>query len=315
MNLFKKISAVIVLSVMIFVLLAPGLSAASGVTITDLKIIKLPIKTVLYEDDDWIYGTWDVEEDNPSVPLLMPSDKISFTHNPCGGKYPTRGMLDMTGLVIEVSYSDGSKKQMTYTETINKNGYYKANILVSPKGGKSYFVGTNTMEVYLEENVHCYDSFDVEFVSKENKPYFGVKEGSTAIISSGGYITGLKTSLSANQLFTEFLEYKNVEVSVKKIQSSFKFIGTGSVVTVKYPDGRQEQYTIIIYGDVDGNSMITSADTSMISDYTAGGEVLSEVQSKAANIDGMRFLNASDVSAISEVVNGANLNQADPSKS
>ena len=313
MNLFKKITAAISAFILIFAFFLPCFSASAAVKATEIKILQLPVKTVIYEEDDWVYGTWDVDEDRPHEPFLLPSTKISFTHNPCGGIYPTRGMLDMTGLVIEVYYSDGSKKEMTYTEALNKNGYYQANILVSPKGGKEYFVGTNTMVVYLAEKT-CFADFEVEFVSKENKPYFGVKEGSTAAINSRGYITGLSTSLSAKQLLTEFLDYKNVEVSVSKVSSSYKFYGTGSTVNVKYPDGHEELYTVIIYGDVDGNAVTDSADTALISNYLSGS-TLNSVQLSAANVDGMRNVSASDLVILATAIISDGINQVSPSVS
>ena len=317
MKMFKKAIAVVLSFVMIVAVFAPNFLASAKTTITDIKIIQLPVKTVLYQDEDWVYGIWDADEGTPTNPALLPSEKISFTHNPCGGIYPDRGMLDMTGLVIRIYYSDESTVDMEYKETKTKTGYYKANILVSPKGGVSYFVGTNTMEVYLAENKKCYDSFDVEFVEKAPvaEPSFKVKEGSTAVIDNNGYITGLKTALSAKELLNDFLEYDNVEVSVTKAQSSSKYLGTGSTVTVKYPDGHEETYTIVIYGDVDGNALVDSVDVSTISTEAEIGGVLNAVQTKAANIDGMRRVTSSDLALIAMASEKGGLNQVNPSES
>lgn len=317
MKTIKKATAVILSLIMVAALFVPTFYAATGPTITDIEITRLPVKTVLYQGEDWIYGTWNVDEGNPGNPILIPSEKISFTHNPCGGIYPDRGMLDMTGLAIRIYYSDGTTVDMEYKETKAKTGYYKANILVSPKGGVSYFVGTNTMEVYLAENKKCYDSFDVEFVEEkpEPEPSFKVKEGSTAVIDNNGYITGLKTALLAKELLTDFLEYDNVEVSVAKAQSSAKFLGTGSTVIVKYPDGHEDIYTIIIYGDVDGNSLIDSVDIATVSSEVQLGGMLNAAQTKAANVDGMRRIAATDIVAISSAAETGILNQVNPSES
>ena len=314
MKSIKKTIAIILSFVIIFSVFALCFSTSAKATITDIKIVQLPVKTVFYKDKDWIYGIWTTDESAPNTPILVESDKISFTHNPCSGNYPDRGMLDMTGLVIEVSYSDGTTKEIEYTETLGKTGFYKANILVSPKGGVSYFTGVNTMEVYLAENKRCYDSFDIELV-EEKTACFGAKEGSTAVIDKNRFITGLKPELSAKQLLNEFLEYENVEISVSKALPSSKYIGTGSTVTVKYPDGHEELYTVIIYGDVDGNSFIDSLDVSVISYEVAVGGTLNAAQTRAANIDGMRGIASTDLTMITRASDTGLLNQVDPSSS
>ena len=135
-------------------------SFAADKKIKSIKIINQPVKTDFYKDTDWVYGLWDVNESTSKVELVS-STKISFTHNPCGGIYPERGMIDMTGLKIEVTYSDNSKTTMTYTETKNKTGFYSANILASPKGGKEFFIGTNTIVVYLKQDTSKQASYNI----------------------------------------------------------------------------------------------------------------------------------------------------------
>lgn len=136
-------------------------SAGANKTIKGLKIVSKPYKTDFYKDTDWVYGVWETSETNPPKSTLLKSDKISFTHNPGSGMYPERGMLDMTGLKIEVTYSDGSKSTITYAESKTKAGFYSANIAASPKGGKEYFIGTNTIEVYLTADYRYYDSYTI----------------------------------------------------------------------------------------------------------------------------------------------------------
>ena len=74
-------------------------SFAADKKIKSLKIVSQPVKTVFYKDTDWVYGTWDASEGSSKDVTLKSSKKISFTHNPCGGIYPERGMIDMTGLI------------------------------------------------------------------------------------------------------------------------------------------------------------------------------------------------------------------------
>lgn len=159
----KKVFSLILSFVMAFSILSLNTVAANP-KIKSLKIVTKPTKTEFYQNTDWVYGVWDINESTGKV-TKVESDKISFTHNAGCGNYPERGMIDMTGLKIEVTYTDGTKKTIEYKETKGKNGLYTANILASPQGGKGYFVGTNTVEVYLSEDTSKYDTYTVKLIA------------------------------------------------------------------------------------------------------------------------------------------------------
>ncbi|MCQ2479133.1 MAG: dockerin type I repeat-containing protein [Clostridia bacterium] len=202
----KKVISVILAIAMIFSIC--GLySYAAGKKIQSLKIVTKPTKVDFYKDTDWVYGTWTDVEGQPGKYKLVPSTKyISFTYNPCGGIYPERGMIDMRGLKIEVVYTDGTKETMTYTETKNKMGFYNANILVSPKDGKEFFIGANTMEVYLKGDPYKFDSYKINIHGETAPPAqakTGDVNGDKKVNSSDAlmiqqYIVGI-ISLSADQ--------------------------------------------------------------------------------------------------------------------
>lgn len=306
---FKKITAVI-LSLAVFFSVCSAYSYAAGRKMTGIKIITPPVKTVFEENTDWIRGTWETDEDTKEI-SLFPSQKISFTHNAGYGAYPDRGMIDMTGLTVEVSYSDGTTSVMEYREMTNSLGNIYANILVSPKGGKEYFIGTNTLEVYLADDTKYYDSYDIEIV--EGRPLI---ESQTAVIDYDRHcITGLNTYLSKAQL-EEYLTFNAAEIKFTRIDSSSRFYGTGSTITVTSADGRQETYTIVIYGDVDGDSSISNEDISLVSLFLEDNSVLDSYEQKAADIDGMKRITIDDLAALMNVVSsGDELNQTDPSDS
>lgn len=141
-------------------------SFAAEKKIKSLKIVTAPTKTVFYKNTDWVYGLWDINESGKGKVTLKSSDKISFTHNPGGGTYPERGMIDMSGLEIEVTYTDNSKTRIKYKETKNSAGFYTSNIAVAPKDGKDFFIGTNTLEVYLTEDYHYYDTYKIKITDE-----------------------------------------------------------------------------------------------------------------------------------------------------
>ena len=126
---------------------------------------------------------------------------------------------------------------------------------------------------------------------------------------------GLKTQLTNKELLTEFLAYEGVTVTVKKALSSAKYLGTGSTVTVTWADGKVDVYTIIIYGDIDGNGMVNATYVTIVSSSVSGSGTLTSIQQQAANVDGVRRVTSTDTIAIQKVVNGGTpFNQVDPSK-
>ncbi len=306
MNTVKKIISVLMSAVLILGICS-AYSFAAAPKITGLKIISLPKKTTFIQGDDWIYGIWEQSETERGKATLVTSPKISMTHNPGGGIYPDRGMLDMSGLVIEVSYSDGTLKEIEYCETLSKSGFYAANILVSPKRG--YSLGTNIMEVYLQQDTSYYDSYEIEIIGSQP---FEPSEDSTAIIDKNNYITGLKTAMTKSELESYFSNNSNAEIIYSKSIRNSKYYGTDSTLTLKYEDGQTKTYTVVIYGDIDGNGITNSDDIAGIVDFIAGGS-MTEAQLLAANVDGMRRITENDIAVLADAISGNEINQIDPS--
>lgn len=305
MSRFKKIVSVILAAAVVFSI-CTAYPAAATAKVSGIKILSLPVKTELYRGEDWIYGLWNTDNVTNAIKLVE-SSQISFTHNPCGGIYPERGMLDMSGLVIEVSYSDGTTKQMAYKETTNSSGRISANILVSPKGGKEYFVGTNTMEVYLSSAPKYYDSFDVEFI--DNQTQKDITSDTAVIDYEYLYIYGLETNLTADRLLNYYIDANGAEITLKKTNRSYKYYGTGSTVTVTQADGSSRVYTIIIFGDADGNGIINMNDISFTGKAVLDSSELSDAQIKAVNLDGIRRITQNDVSYVSRIAADNELDQ------
>lgn len=158
MKIIKKLTAVVLCAVMMLSLFAVDGFAAS---IKKIEIVKLPTKTTFYQGADWKYGYWQYPEGDGFGTFIPRDGLITFMH--WGGYfsyYQDRGMLDMTGLVVKVTYSDGKTKEVAYKETVNKNGVIQQNILASPRGGE-YKLGKNTIEIYFKENYNVYTSYTI----------------------------------------------------------------------------------------------------------------------------------------------------------
>lgn len=171
-----------------------------------MKIITLPNRTTFFKGTDWNYGVYDLPEEG--LGEFMPGGtKISFMHN--GGydsRYAERGMLDMTGLVVEVTYSDGSKKNVTYEET-KKNNYIGQNICVSPS--KAWALGENTAEIYFTSNIDVYTTFKVNLLNFDlGDVNNDGKVNSTDALLVLQYSVKLKT-LSATQLLYADMDFNS----------------------------------------------------------------------------------------------------------
>lgn len=185
MGLFKKVVAILVAIIMVFCTFGSFAQAASP-TITKLEITKLPNKLTFYQGTDWDYGFWNaIFTDDDTIWSWKPGSKISFLLNPGSPPFPERGMIDMTGLEIKITYSDGKTKTVVYKETIAPSGVKYANIYYATKGGKDFVLGKNTLEVYVTENVKFYDTYEIEIVKDSSpKPIMGDVDNNGIINSS-----------------------------------------------------------------------------------------------------------------------------------
>lgn len=147
--------------------LASVVSASAAAKITAVKIVSYPTKTVFVQGTDWDYGYYDMPEGYGLGKFVKQDGMISFHHN--GGyysHYSDRGMIDMTGLVVKVTYSDGTSENIAYKET--KSGIsVSQNILASPKG--DYKLGENIIEIYFKSNTKVYDSYKITLVTASTK--------------------------------------------------------------------------------------------------------------------------------------------------
>lgn len=163
MKTFKRIVSLTMVVIMMLSLLTINSQAAS---ITKIEVITSPTKTTFVKGTDWKYGHWSYPEGD-GYGTFVPDDKnITFMHQ--GGyfsRYQDRGMLDMNGLVVKVTYSNGSTKNIAYKETKHSNGVVEQNIYYSPAGGE-FKLGENTIEVYFMENMNVYGTYKINIVEK-----------------------------------------------------------------------------------------------------------------------------------------------------
>ena len=144
--------------------------------------------------------------------------------------------------------------------------------------------------------------------------YFQANADSTCVID-GNLIYGLETRLSASKLKSTYLDYEGVTLTVTGVKG--RYLGTGSTVTVAYPDGTTEVYTIVIFGDMDGDGQVNTNDLNNFGAYITKNTTLTDAQKKAMNLDNdaRKRLNTNDLLRLqSAVSSGAIINQVNPAQ-
>ena len=141
---------------------------------------------------------------------------------------------------------------------------------------------------------------------------FELKNGASYRKSGGvTYIKGLDAGLRETALKSTYFEMENVNVTITKAVTG-RYIGTGSTVTVTDLDGNTiGEYVILIYGDVNGDGMITTRDTTEIENQVMNVGSLTAAGMLAANVNGDRMVTVADGKLIKDVVSGTGvLNQS-----
>lgn len=147
--------------------LIPIVSAATSPKITAVKILTYPNKTEFVQGTDWDYGYYDMPEGGGLGTFVPLEGLITFKYH--GGyytRYADRGMIDMRGLVVKITYSDGSTRTESFKETVS-GVQVTQNIYASPK--KEYALGSNVIEVYFKSNMKARDTYTINIVTKPIK--------------------------------------------------------------------------------------------------------------------------------------------------
>ena len=143
----------------------------------------------------------------------------------------------------------------------------------------------------------------LELKTPEQVAKFELKNGAKYKTSGGvTYIIGLRTGLTDSALKSNFFVMENVSVSIKKVMG--RTVGTGTKITVKstLDNSVIGEYVILIYGDINGDGMITMLDSSILLSYLNKGATFTAVQKLAANVNGDRYVNFVDVRMLNNVI-------------
>jgi len=140
-------------------------------------------------------------------------------------------------------------------------------------------------------------------VTENTEPEIDIVDGSTAIIDENGFISGI------NECSTDINEYLKVENGTIEYEFSndYEQLGTGTVVNVFDSEGNHfASYTIVIFGDYNGDGVADSEDTTYFS-AIANFEIFDyfdyEHLFMAADVNGDGVVDAMDEDDMNAVAN------------
>lgn len=132
--------------------------------------------------------------------------------------------------------------------------------------------------------------------------------------NTNGYINGISPGTTANTMISKLKDAKNVsivDINGKGISGNIK-LGTGNVITVTDKDGKTKyNYTVVMYGDVNGDGIITASDYVKIKNHILGKSKITGAPLKSADSNKNGSITASDYVVIKNYILGkTNISQA-----
>lgn len=130
----------------------------------------------------------------------------------------------------------------------------------------------------------------------------------TAAVKDGEYLIGLEQGLTKAAFERSFCNYENVTLTYSNMAVR-RTIGTGTVITVTSdsdPSNVIAEYTVLIFGDIDGDGYIDVNDLKIAGAACSGAIAkLEGAQEKAADITGRRAgFDEADVEVLTEILRG-----------
>lgn len=185
----------------------------------------------------------------------------------------------------------------------------KAGLVWAGGGSECVILGNNCNNT--NNNTNNNNSNTTSIVVNKGNNYYINKLG---VNNSGGYVNGISVGTTVNTIVSKLSTAKNVSVvnaQGKGIVGNAK-IGTGSKVIVTDMDGKTKYtYTVVLYGDVNGDGNITASDYVIIKNYIMKKTNLSGVSLRGADSNKNGTVTASDYVVIKNYIMGrTNISQS-----
>lgn len=247
-----------------------------------------------------------VYEDMPDTPCAAPTGDGSPDNRLSTLKVGNYNLTpsfnnDTANYSVVVPYSTSS---VTITAT-PKNGKAK----VSGAGTVQLKVGSNTVKITVTAENGSQRTFTLTIAREADKGDFSINPKYK--VSGANYVSGITVGTKVSD-FVKNLNITGGYAQVKNASGSTKqdsaVVGTGDTVTIYYNNGTQyAKWTVIIYGDANGDGKIDNSDRVKIRNHVLGTSSLSGAMVVAADVNKDGQVNNTDRVKVRNHVLGTSL--------
>ena len=174
--------------------------------------------------------------------------------------------------------------------------------------GMLYFGATTsgTTITSIPENV---ENIDVKNASKSAT----ITTGSADLVAKADMPTVIDNTnkhiygITAGDSVEDYIQVNNGSFELVANSSGYTN-GTGAIVNVKNTSGTVvDTYTIIIFGDVNGDGIVSDTDAATVSNVSLGGEIKGETNNISADVNGDGGVSDTDAATVSNASLGGNI--------
>jgi beta-N-acetylglucosaminidase len=224
------------------------------------------------------------------------------------GAYSTEESPIKAGLVWA---SGGSSSVVVTSSTTNSSSNNTTTNNSTTNNGSSNSSSSNSSTSSSGSSNNTSNSTSTQTVKNNGTTYYTSKLG---VKNNSGYVNGLSVGTTVSSVVSKLAGAKSasvVNVSGKAISGNTK-VGTGSVIRVVDQDDKTTyNYTVVMYGDVNGDGVITASDYILIKNYIMKKTTLSQVSLKGADSNKNGTVTASDYVVIKNYILGkTNISQS-----
>ncbi|OUN24364.1 hypothetical protein B5G37_07855 [Pseudoflavonifractor sp. An85] len=247
-----------------------------------------------------------VYEDMPSTPCAAPTGDGSPDNRlstlKVGNYTLTPGFNnDTANYSVVVPYSASS---VTITAT-PKNSKAK----VSGAGTVQLKVGSNTVKITVTAENGSQRTFTLTIAREADKGDFSINPKYK--VSGANYVSGITVGTKVSD-FVKNLNitggYAQVKNASGSVNQDSAVVGTGDTVTIYYNNGTQyAKWTVLIYGDANGDGKIDNSDRVKIRNHVLGTSSLSGAMAVAADVNKDGQVNNTDRVKVRNHVLGTSL--------
>ncbi len=154
------------------------------------------------------------------------------------------------------------------------------------------------------------------FAAEEVAPEFGAVDGNTGsfgdvvVDEETGFTTGYLFGVTAGEAAENYFALVDETAGTVEwtMGTASNVNGTGAVAVVKdTKDNVVAEYTLVIFGDVNGDAAITATDKAVVSNAALGGTIDGDANNMAADVNGDTSITATDSATVSNAALGGTI--------